>query len=176
MAAALAASSLVWVPELGFAGPIAAAVAAPCLATGPEPACEAGTATALVLAASSLSLTRITTVTVSPTTATIAIASRARRWLNWERSTTAGCCLGIAWPMTASCPGAAAWAACPIVFAGNLIDDDHAPGRFPLAYRPVTARQRRPGVGLAPVGGRTRGGAQTPWGRGITSGGTAGPN
>jgi hypothetical protein len=48
------------------------------------------------------------------------------------------------------------------VFAGNLIDDDHAPDRFPLAYRPVTARQRRPGVGLAPVGGRTRGGAQTP--------------
>jgi hypothetical protein len=47
------------------------------------------------------------------------------------------------------------------VSAGNLIDDDHAPDRFPLAYRPVTARQPRPGVGLAPVRRPNTRGAQT---------------
>jgi hypothetical protein len=59
--------------------------------------------------------------------------------------------------MTDSYLGAAAWTACPMMFEGNDIDGDHAPGRLRLGHISVTARQRRLGVGVALVGGRTRG-------------------
>jgi hypothetical protein len=45
--------------------------------------------------------------------------------------------------MTGSYLGAAAWTACPMVFAENDIDGDDAPGRFRLGHKPVTQRQRR---------------------------------
>jgi hypothetical protein len=46
--------------------------------------------------------------------------------------------------MTDSYLGAAAWAAGPVVFAGNDIDGDHAADRFRHGHTVVTGRQRAP--------------------------------
>ena len=87
------------------------------------------TAGRLVATLSSSSFATITSAAASAQMATSATASSARTALKWQRRTTAGCCLGMACPMTASC-------------VGSVLDiGGHGAGRrFQRGDRAVTAR------------------------------------
>src|SRR5687768_5058837 len=98
------------------------------------------------------SLARITTATVSPITPISATASSARSWLKCDRRTTAGCCVGTAWPMCASCSWAAAGAARPVVVVMADIGGDHGRGRLQAGQGAITgwktAAWRCPGAAV----------------------------
>src|SRR5918994_1505229 len=84
------------------------------------------------------SLARITTATVRPITAISATASSPRTWLKCDRRTTAGCWVGTAWPMCASCPWAAAGAARPVVVVMADIGGDHGRARLQEGQGAIT--------------------------------------
>src|ERR671918_200111 len=84
------------------------------------------------------SLARITTATVRPISAISATESSARSWLKCDRRTTAGCWVGTAWPMCASCPWAAAGAARPVLVVMTDIDGDHGRGRLQKGQGAIT--------------------------------------